>query len=204
MFTGIVEEVGSIASIEQSGSSLVLTINASFAEKLELGESVAVNGICLTVVKKDKKTGKAAADMSKTPVIFSISGLSVSIESGSSATSIAGITIEDNSSSDKKKNVVIRSSVVPAPSAGGSVAITLKDTNPSDGYTYNLGTDIDTTTAATTTAGGWSAVSDSSNTYECTGDSTTNYWSDTVAIIAVFIIIFIVIFRIFTIFAICY
>ena len=73
MFTGIVEEVGSIASIEQNGSSLVLTINASFAEKLELGESVAVNGICLTVVKKDKKT--FSADV--TPETFRRTSLSL-------------------------------------------------------------------------------------------------------------------------------
>lgn len=53
MFTGIVEDVGSIGSIEQNGSSLVLQIKAKFASELTLGESVAVNGICLTVTKKD-------------------------------------------------------------------------------------------------------------------------------------------------------
>lgn len=53
MFTGIVEDVGAIGSIEQNGSSLVLQIKAKFASELTLGESVAVNGICLTVTKKD-------------------------------------------------------------------------------------------------------------------------------------------------------
>lgn len=53
MFTGIVEDVGSIGSIEQNGSSLVLQIKAKFASELTLGESVAVNGICLTVTKMD-------------------------------------------------------------------------------------------------------------------------------------------------------
>ena len=53
MFTGIVEDIGGIGSIEQNGSSLVLHIKAKFASELSLGESVAVNGICLTVTKHD-------------------------------------------------------------------------------------------------------------------------------------------------------
>lgn len=53
MFTGIVEDIGEIGSIEQNGSSLVLHIKAKFASELSLGESVAVNGICLTVTKHD-------------------------------------------------------------------------------------------------------------------------------------------------------
>lgn len=52
MFTGIVEELGSINSISQKGSSLELNVNASFAPELEEGESVAVNGTCLTVTRK--------------------------------------------------------------------------------------------------------------------------------------------------------
>lgn len=53
MFTGIVEDIGEIGSIEQNGSSLVLHIKAKFASELSIGESVAVNGICLTVTKHD-------------------------------------------------------------------------------------------------------------------------------------------------------
>lgn len=52
MFTGLVEETGSLISISQSGSSLVLNISCSFAKELTSGESVAVNGTCLTVTKK--------------------------------------------------------------------------------------------------------------------------------------------------------
>ena len=54
MFTGIVEETGTVNSISRGGSSLVLGIECSFAEALEAGESVAVNGVCLTVTKKTK------------------------------------------------------------------------------------------------------------------------------------------------------
>ncbi len=53
MFTGIVEETGKIISINQNGSSLVLCIGCSFAKELNLGESVAVNGTCLTVTRMD-------------------------------------------------------------------------------------------------------------------------------------------------------
>lgn len=49
MFTGIVEEKGIVSSISQNGSSLSLAIKCSFASELDLGESVAVNGTCLTV-----------------------------------------------------------------------------------------------------------------------------------------------------------
>lgn len=52
MFTGIVESLGSITNINRNGTSLVLSIKCDFAKELELGESVAVNGACLTVTQK--------------------------------------------------------------------------------------------------------------------------------------------------------
>lgn len=50
MFTGIVEEVGAIESIHRGTHSAVLTIRASkVLENTKIGDSIAVNGICLTV-----------------------------------------------------------------------------------------------------------------------------------------------------------
>lgn len=50
MFTGIVEEVGSIKQIQQHANSCVLTIQAEkILSDVSLGDSIAVNGICLTV-----------------------------------------------------------------------------------------------------------------------------------------------------------
>jgi riboflavin synthase len=50
LFTGIVEEIGIIQSIQTSGSSQVLAIQAKkVLEGVKLGDSIAVNGICLTV-----------------------------------------------------------------------------------------------------------------------------------------------------------
>ena len=50
MFTGIVEEVGTIKSINRGQHSAVLTVRAkTVLEETRIGDSIAVNGICLTV-----------------------------------------------------------------------------------------------------------------------------------------------------------
>jgi riboflavin synthase len=52
MFTGIVEETGTVETIRESGKSIELTLRAKVCGKdLKLGDSLAVNGCCLTVVK---------------------------------------------------------------------------------------------------------------------------------------------------------
>ncbi len=49
MFTGIITGLGSVAAVEADGDGLKLTIAAPYAEVVP-GESIAVNGACLTVV----------------------------------------------------------------------------------------------------------------------------------------------------------
>lgn len=50
MFTGIIEEIGKIQGIQKGARSAVLSVQASeILEDVHLGDSVAVNGICLTV-----------------------------------------------------------------------------------------------------------------------------------------------------------
>lgn len=50
MFTGIIEEMGEIVSIQKASVSAVLSIQASkVLEGTQIGDSIAVNGICLTV-----------------------------------------------------------------------------------------------------------------------------------------------------------
>lgn len=49
MFTGLVESIGTVRSLEQRGEAARLVLDAPFAGELSLGESVAVNGCCLTV-----------------------------------------------------------------------------------------------------------------------------------------------------------
>ena len=50
MFTGIINEVGTLQSIRRGANSAVLTIGATTVlEDVNLGDSIAVNGVCLTV-----------------------------------------------------------------------------------------------------------------------------------------------------------
>lgn len=51
MFTGIIEEIGRIAKIEQRGENRRVTITASkLNQELRTGDSVAVSGVCLTAL----------------------------------------------------------------------------------------------------------------------------------------------------------
>lgn len=50
IFTGIIEEIGTISSIQKSAKSARLAINAALIfDDIRTGDSVAVNGVCLTV-----------------------------------------------------------------------------------------------------------------------------------------------------------
>lgn len=63
MFTGLVEDVGTIGALRLSKGSAVLSVKTKLpARDLPLGASIAVNGACLTVVKKTK--GTFAVDVS--------------------------------------------------------------------------------------------------------------------------------------------
>ena len=51
MFTGIIENLGKVAKVERSGGNLELYIESTLASELKIDQSVAHNGICLTVVE---------------------------------------------------------------------------------------------------------------------------------------------------------
>ena len=54
MFTGIVEELGAVRAVRRGARSAELSIGASLVlSGLRIGDSVAVNGVCLTVTKRD-------------------------------------------------------------------------------------------------------------------------------------------------------
>ena len=62
MFTGIIEEVGSVASIGRGAHSAVLWINAhEVLQGTKIGDSIATNGVCLTVTTL--RNGAFAADV---------------------------------------------------------------------------------------------------------------------------------------------
>lgn len=50
MFTGIIEQLGEIKEITKEGSNIHYTISAPFVNELKIDQSVAHNGVCLTVV----------------------------------------------------------------------------------------------------------------------------------------------------------
>ena len=57
MFTGIIEEVGVIKNIKMGAKSAVITIQAkTVMEDIHLGDSIAMNGVCLTVTSFDKNS----------------------------------------------------------------------------------------------------------------------------------------------------
>lgn len=51
MFTGIIESMAEVCAIEKEGTNLRFTFECSFAAELKVDQSLAHNGVCLTVVR---------------------------------------------------------------------------------------------------------------------------------------------------------
>lgn len=49
MFTGIIEQIGEIVAISEQGTNKTYTVKADFTNELKVDQSVAHNGVCLTV-----------------------------------------------------------------------------------------------------------------------------------------------------------
>ena len=75
MFTGLVAELGTVQRLARQGSSYHLTVGAKkVLENLKIGDSVAVNGACLTVVRMDD-SGFTADVMPETVRLTNIGSL---------------------------------------------------------------------------------------------------------------------------------
>lgn len=63
MFSGIVEEFGTVVKIEKEQENVHFTLTCSFVDELKIDQSLSHNGVCLTVVKIDNeaKTYKVTA-----------------------------------------------------------------------------------------------------------------------------------------------
>jgi len=61
MFTGLVEATGTVRAVEREGEGARLTVDAQLADDLRQGDSVSVNGVCLTAV--DVNGGSFGADV---------------------------------------------------------------------------------------------------------------------------------------------
>lgn len=83
MFTGIVEQLGTVASIVETATGRRLVVEGAGLGDLPLGASIAVNGVCLTVVSTDR--GSVALDvipetLSRTNLGGLVAGDSVNLE----------------------------------------------------------------------------------------------------------------------------
>jgi riboflavin synthase len=77
MFTGLIAELGSITAIKKSETSAVFTINApGLISEISVGDSVAVNGVCLTATTIDG-TAFTADVMVQTLAVTSLSQIFV-------------------------------------------------------------------------------------------------------------------------------
>jgi riboflavin synthase len=61
MFTGLVETTGTVRALERGGEGARLTVETRLADDLRQGDSVAVNGVCLTAI--DVNGGSFGADL---------------------------------------------------------------------------------------------------------------------------------------------
>ena len=56
MFSGIIEETAKVVAIEHDQDNIHITMECSFVDELKIDQSVAHNGVCLTVVRKEGMT----------------------------------------------------------------------------------------------------------------------------------------------------
>ncbi len=61
MFTGLVQDLGTVERLEHGAEGARLTISSSLASELREGDSVAVNGVCLTAIAVDGGSFRAEA-----------------------------------------------------------------------------------------------------------------------------------------------
>ena len=62
MFTGLVQQVGEVAHLAGSDKGATIEIEAGLSEELDPGDSILVNGVCLTATRAD--AGRFRADLS--------------------------------------------------------------------------------------------------------------------------------------------
>ena len=53
MFTGLIEDIGTVETLERTGDGARLRVSSNLAAELSLGDSIAVNGCCLTATAVD-------------------------------------------------------------------------------------------------------------------------------------------------------
>ena len=85
MFTGIIEDLGVVESLEREATNLHLTIQSRLASELKIDQSVSHNGVCLTVVKRNASSYTVTAikeTLDKTNLNNLTEGAIVNLERG--------------------------------------------------------------------------------------------------------------------------
>ena len=59
MFTGLVADKGEVIALEKRAESALVTIKTKLLSELKIGDSISVNGVCLTVISKNDETFQA-------------------------------------------------------------------------------------------------------------------------------------------------
>jgi riboflavin synthase len=77
MFTGIVETLGTLLETEKEGSNIHFSFKAPIARELKVDQSVAHNGVCLTVVKLLNKSSYLVTAIDETLKRTNLDGLQV-------------------------------------------------------------------------------------------------------------------------------
>ncbi|WP_373058027.1 riboflavin synthase [Zunongwangia sp. H14] len=85
MFTGIIEEVAEVVELTRENNNLHLSIKAKFTPELRIDQSIAHNGVCLTVVSLDEARYTVTAikeTLSKTNLDQLKKGSTINLERG--------------------------------------------------------------------------------------------------------------------------
>lgn len=93
MFSGIVKCVGTLETITEKGSTIVLTVSSPISDSLQIDQSVAHDGVCLTVVNAGKGTHQVEVvkeTLSKSRLGFYTPGQMINLER-----SISPVTLLD-------------------------------------------------------------------------------------------------------------
>lgn len=94
MFTGLIETVGTLTSTRPSGQGRILSIDlGKLADKAKLGDSIAVNGVCLTVSRLAGSIGDfdlSGETLSKTIISDLRPGAKVNLEPALAANGLLG------------------------------------------------------------------------------------------------------------------
>lgn len=83
MFTGLITDVGRVAAVERCGDTRFTIATAFDMDTVDLGASIACNGVCLTVVEKDRGRfviDASAETLSKTTLAAWMEGTPVNLE----------------------------------------------------------------------------------------------------------------------------